>query len=461
MGSAMVPADVDGGSTLAGIGAVTAVPAVAMALGSAAISAGEPSERLQARLQHFSAGLLIGAIVTDIFPILRERLMSRTVDGHKEVQWASLLAAFTGFSLALLLMYGVKSLELENSDESDPSGGKAAALEDGGRPRHSSGAMDSVLARKVSDTSSLASPLMAPSAPPGVPLGLERSLESRGIGSAISKLDARASALSQLVAEEEVDREAVDEEVHGIDFLVDAARRSCRGTAPVDTYNATRLREHASELAEDISKVRGIDTGDLAGIDKQLKVIAATLRHIHSHVDRGVFRRWRPQPPKEHAHHAPAEGEVEAPPANVPWGLVLAVVIDSILDGMLIGLAGSVAIMSGWLMAMATAIEMGFLGYSFACSIVKSVRRLKTVVILGLPPCAMLAASMGAFAGASYVENKPPFVGLIAFALVALLFLVVEELLLEAHEKEGSEVWHISGWLYIGLLLSICLDVAL
>merc|ERR1719401_48968 len=65
----------------------------------------------------------------------------------------------------------------------------------------------------------------------------------------------------------------------------------------------------------------------------------------------------------------PAHGEAAtATPGPVPWGLVLAVLVDSIVDGMLIGLAGSVALNSGWLMAVATAIEMGFLGYSFACS---------------------------------------------------------------------------------------------
>mmetsp|Transcript_122006 Transcript_122006/g.356463 ORF Transcript_122006/g.356463 Transcript_122006/m.356463 type:complete len:443 (+) Transcript_122006:77-1405(+) len=432
-------------ATPAQIAAVTAVPALAMALGSAAISAGEPSERLQARLQHFSAGLLIGAVVTDIFPILKERLVTIADGGHKVVQWASLVAAFVGFSLALLLMYGVKSLEFEDGENKEAAGDK--------RPRYSTA--ESVESYGKGSEISLETPLLPPTAAPGCTPGLQKS----GVSLAIARLDARSSALSLLVAEDEVDREAVDEEVHGIDFLLDAARRSCRKAAPIDLPNASRLREHAGELAEDISAVRGIDPSELSKIDKQLKVIAATLRHIHSHVDRGIFRRWRPQHVDRVAQDA-AGGVIEIPTAKLPWGLVLAVVIDSILDGMLIGLAGSVALMSGGLMAMATAIEMGFLGYSFACSVVKSARRFRAVAILGLPPLAMLASSMTAFTGASYVEGQPSFVGLIAFALVALLFLVVEELLLEAHEKEGSEVWHISGWLYIGLLLSICLDVA-
>jgi len=145
----------------------------------------------------------------------------------------------------------------------------------------------------------------------------------------------------------------------------------------------------------------------------------------------------------------------------VPWGLIFAVVIDAVIDGMLIGLAGSVAYTSGLLMALATAIEMGFLGYSFACSLTKSVRRLTATIILGLPPLAMLGAAAAATAGATYVEHMAAFCGLVAFALVAVLFLVVQELLVEAHEKEEGEAWHISVWLYMGLLLSITLDVLL
>merc|ERR1712124_53766 len=104
---------------------------------------------------------------------------------------------------------------------------------------------------------------------------------------------------------------------------------------------------------------------------------------------------------------------------------------------------------------------MGFLGYSFACSIVKTTaRRGLVAILLGVPPASMLAASALACAGASGLEDTAAFCGLIAFALVALLFLVFQELLLEAHEN-GEEGWHIGIWLYVGLLMSIVVDVIL
>ncbi|CAE8647663.1 unnamed protein product, partial [Polarella glacialis] len=80
--------------------------ALAMALGSAAISMGEPSEQLQARFQHLSAGLLIGAVVCDIFPILRSQLFIVSDDspaGQKEILWLNVFAAAAGFGIALLV----------------------------------------------------------------------------------------------------------------------------------------------------------------------------------------------------------------------------------------------------------------------------------------------------------------------------------------------------------------------
>jgi zinc transporter ZupT len=72
---------------------------------------------------------------------------------------------------------------------------------------------------------------------------------------------------------------------------------------------------------------------------------------------------------------------------------------------------------------------------------------------------AMLVASCSAWIGAYWVEHSFVFAGLIAFALVALLFLVLQELLLEAREKKDGQLWQVSMWLYVGLLLSIFLDI--
>eukprot|EP00913_Durusdinium_trenchii_P012118 g11381.t1 len=98
-------------ATLPEICGITALPAVAMALGSMA-----------ARLQHLSAGLLLGAVTTEIFPILR----SQMVPDSSRVDWSHVVTAMLGFAAALTVMYSLKSLGLEDDEESEAEQSSAA-----------------------------------------------------------------------------------------------------------------------------------------------------------------------------------------------------------------------------------------------------------------------------------------------------------------------------------------------
>merc|ERR1712048_86631 len=101
-------------------------------------------------------------------------------------------------------------------------------------------------------------------------------------------------------------------------------------------------------------------------------------------------------------------------------------------------------------------------GYSFACAVLRGKKRsFLAICVLAIPPASMVVAACIACVGTDKVEHLPAFSGLIAFALVALLFLVLQELLIEANEKGGGELWQISVWLYIGLFFSLCLDILL
>ncbi|CAE8595352.1 unnamed protein product, partial [Polarella glacialis] len=245
-----------------------------MALGSAAISMGEPSEQLQARFQHLSAGLLIGAVVCDIFPILRSQLFIVSDDspaGQKEILWLNVFAAAAGFGIALLVMYSIKAMELDSGEDDE------SKISDSATETEALSATPLLRANGQSDQCILEAP------------GTD---EEQGLSTALAKLAARADRLSQLVATEDIDRESVDKEVHRIDFLVDSARRRCRGIEPFDPRSAARLQYHCSELGQDILKLQTQDSADLQAIDKQLRVIVGTLRHLHSHAHRGHFRRW-------------------------------------------------------------------------------------------------------------------------------------------------------------------------
>lgn len=426
------------GAGILGVMGITSMPATFMAFGSLAVNLSEPSERMQARMQHLSAGLLIGAVITEIFPILKARL-SGTEDRAK-ISWVDLGAALIGFTAALILMYGLKAMD--GDEEEDEHAKKPSPSNQ--VPLLRDEAFSSAVQPSAEKESS------------SIWFQSAAEEESGKLNMAFARLQAHSSALSRLVEKDEVDREAVDEEVHGIDFLVDSVRRLCRGAEPIDTRNAARLRYHVDVLIHDVEKLKKIDPVQTSAIDGQLRSTAATLRHIHLHAERGTFRRWGPRP-----LHKGEEAEEEQEGA-LPKGIICAVVVDSAVDGMLIGLAASVASASGWLMAIATSMEMGFLGYSFACEIRKARRSgcLPKLITFAPPVCMILSSALSA-ASTSVAENTPIFSGLVAFAMVALLFLVLQELLVEAHEKEENEVWHVGVFLYVGLLLSIGFDMGL
>jgi len=424
------------------MGGTTLVPSVSMMLGTCAISMAAPSDHVEAMFQHLSAGLLIGAVVTDIFPLLKDRMMTVEADGTSTVVWMKVLAAAGGFVLAMMLMYGLKLLDLEADEVSDDdSEGNAKG----------------------------------PSVPLLLDVGAEADLEGPKplddgkLQAALTRLAEQSGRLTQIVSASEISREEVDKEIHSIEYMLDSARRLIRNPGDIDEHNAERLRFHVSELADDISKLEKIGTDEKAALETALQRAGKTLHHIHDHAARSRFRRWGAKKTvpvcADQNSVARTDSEIDSKEKRkvagpIPWSLALAVVIDSIVDGMLIGLASAVCRESGMLMATATTIEMGFLGYSFACSVLRKVKRGCGLLILAVPPAMMVVASLVAAFCTDSLKGSGAFVALIAFAMVALLYLVVQELLVEAHEKEGGS-FQTSVWLYVGLAISIATDLFL
>jgi ZIP family zinc transporter len=141
-----------------------------------------------------------------------------------------------------------------------------------------------------------------------------------------------------------------------------------------------------------------------------------------------------------------------------PVGLFVAVGTDALVDGLLIGIASTSGANAGKVMAVALAIEMGFLGLTFATTIL-SLRQPRVRVLASVLAPPLLLAAGGGLGGltASLLASSPVLhVGLIAFGVAALLFLVTEELLLEAHSGGSEEhVWWVDMQFFLGFYLSI------
>jgi ZIP family zinc transporter len=125
------------------------------------------------------------------------------------------------------------------------------------------------------------------------------------------------------------------------------------------------------------------------------------------------------------------EGEAEG---EVTGSMVVAVGIDLLIDGFLIGLGFAAGARTGLLLTFALGLEVLFLGLSTTGS-----RPARTMLrMMGYA----LVLVIGAVAGAALAGklNDEMMEGALAFGAAALIYLVTEELLVEAHEVKETPI---------------------
>ena len=114
------------------------------------------------------------------------------------------------------------------------------------------------------------------------------------------------------------------------------------------------------------------------------------------------------------------------------YGLIITVFIDAALDGVTIGAGFAAGQKVGFALALGLSIEMLFLAMSLISDSIKGVRILWLSVCLSLT---ILTCAMVGFHFLSTASGTAIAVAL-AFSAAALIYLVTEELLIEAHEQE-------------------------
>lgn len=161
--------------------------------------------------------------------------------------------------------------------------------------------------------------------------------------------------------------------------------------------------------------------------------------------------------------HVQRASQMVSPP--YPGALVAAVLVDSAVDGLLIGLASASATEvpnAGVVLAIALAIEMGFTGLAYAATLRKQASWIGLLSIAA-PPFVLLGASTFGAGAASFLLAYPVgHVAVVSFGSTALLYLVVVELLREAHEGMGeSATVAIEVMFFVGFFLAVLLERAL
>lgn len=138
-------------------------------------------------------------------------------------------------------------------------------------------------------------------------------------------------------------------------------------------------------------------------------------------------------------------------------GLMTAMGVDVALDGMLIGLSFAAGQRQGMLLTTALVLELFFLGVSCATSLGKTGRSRGRII----GACAGLGVALlaGAAAGAVVLNHvRPAYVdAMLAFGVAALLYLVTEELLTEAHEEPETPLQ--TAMFFLGFIVLFTLDM--
>ena len=74
-----------------------------------------------------------------------------------------------------------------------------------------------------------------------------------------------------------------------------------------------------------------------------------------------------------------------------------------------------------------------------------------------LPPLLMMGGAwLGGSVGGLVLGMHSLSISLMAFSIVCLLFLVTQELLVEA--RETAQEWYVTLWIFLGLLLTYVVD---
>ena len=152
-------------------------------------------------------------------------------------------------------------------------------------------------------------------------------------------------------------------------------------------------------------------------------------------------------------------GNLSVQAARFPAPLVTAVSIDGLVDGLVIGIGFTVGSTLGTLVTVALSLEMFFLGLSAAATLRQSGSPPRLAVMVTTAAALMIA--IGAFLGVTVLGglSNAGLAGTLAFGCAALLYLVTEELLHEAHTVPETRL--MSSLFFAGFLTLLAVEMSI
>eukprot|EP00854_Cymbomonas_tetramitiformis_P008147 gene8147-9679_t len=421
---------------------VAAVPAAAMLVGSVLVLAmPRVNDNAQAALQNFSAGMLVAAVGDELFPLI----LKSGNDGE------SYISMFLGCLCGLLVMFGMKSLwnidhQYQIRDHEEDEEQRVLLQEDP--------AEDAVNKNATSlQQSGLLTRLSA------------NPLYDTHLDGFIKQIVVSVKTLQDEIRGR-CDRHLVDGAVHNLALVIHTVRRMLRGDSQFAAYNVDRLSAYADDMTRCISLARGDVLQSLTKpeLDERLRALQEIVDKAHEVCEHKQYRRWKV--PHSHQLASPADDDRASRKMTKPLPIVLivAVGIDAFVDGFLIGLSYIESHHAGYVLSAATCLEMGALGLTSCATVLSSVNSKKMMIVSSILVClpVLTLVGSGALAGVLAVPlNAVPAVkpGFISFCVVALLFLVSQELLIEARENSANR-WWINMLFFVGVFTLLAVDKA-
>ncbi|MGL4186475.1 MAG: ZIP family metal transporter [Thiotrichaceae bacterium] len=128
------------------------------------------------------------------------------------------------------------------------------------------------------------------------------------------------------------------------------------------------------------------------------------------------------------------EAKAHTNPTMADSGLIMATFIDVAIDGLIIGAGFAASGETGFILALGLSFEMLFLGLALTSDHIKGWRIVWLTLGLGLTILLFAVLGYSLLGDASSTEISAA----LAFSAAALLYLVTDELLIEAHEVEET-----------------------
>ncbi|RQP21845.1 ZIP family metal transporter [Piscinibacter terrae] len=144
---------------------------------------------------------------------------------------------------------------------------------------------------------------------------------------------------------------------------------------------------------------------------------------------------------------------------TIPLSMLLTMAIDIALDGLLIGIGFAGSSRQGVLLTIALTLEVLFLGVSAAAALTTVKAGRATIVGVTSGFAALLL--IGAGAGSYFLADVSPVTldVVMSFGVAALLYLVTEELLVEAHEVDETPV--LTSMFFLGFLALMLIEMVI